>query len=434
MLPPRAAVGDADLAGHDEDPGADDGGRTDRLDMPPSLPGASARRQRSCPVGRAGRAGSHAAAATAANTVRAPTGGPTPRSTRPAACRGPQDAEERMVRSTGPVVDCQASLSPSQRHVGGADAVRAHGPRRDLAADLTRAGSSPVSPRPFPVSGDERGEGTAGPDGQDGASARPAPAARWRWEGRASPPARREPGATGDGLAIPGGTTRSTPVPSAAPPPRRRLAPSAPSSREQDPHGPAVPVGQLAGRRGASTACRRTRRRWRAVRPARRPAGTTRRPARGSRARPRSSPGSPPSRRAAAPAGGAPRRSSGGPAPSRRPPAPRRGSRRPPSPRRRRAPPPGRRPAARRRRSRRGRARPRGTRSAASGPRSSPAGTRPRGRGRGRRRRPRRRAPPRRRGSCATRCIGTGGRAAPARPQRCRRPRCPWRRGRTAGR
>ncbi len=65
----------------------------------------------------------------------------------------------------------------------------------------------------------------------------------------------------------------------------------------------------------------------------------------------------------------------------------------------------------------------------------APARLRPRGHGarRGDRRRAARRcAAPMRRGSCASRCSGTGGPAGPARRRPCRRARRPWRRGRPA--
>ena len=64
---------------------------------------------------------------------------------------------------------------------------------------------------------------------------------------------------------------------------------------------------------------------------------------------------------------------------------------------------------------------------------AQPVPRRRRGRGAARQR-PGRRRRPTPRGSCASRCSGTGGRGAPARRRRGRRVPCPWRAGPRAGR
>ena len=144
-------VGDADLAGHDEPrrparwactgpTGFAGRGHGETLPAAGVVGPAT-------PVGHGGgpaRAASQAAAATAANTASEPlTGGPptVDRHLDRRRVDGPQDAEaaDRQVVHLAGLVDRQAlAADPPERHVGGADAVRAQRPSSSGSPQLTR--------------------------------------------------------------------------------------------------------------------------------------------------------------------------------------------------------------------------------------------------------------------------------------------------------
>ena len=191
-------------------------------------------------------------------------------------------------------------------------------------------------------------------------------------------------------------------------------------------------LGQLpgGGRWRDCRPCRRRHRRWQAVSPAHRPARTRRHRPRGSRAPPRRCAAQRPSRPVADRVVGEPRSSCGGPAPCQPSPGLRPASPRRPSRLVRSAPPPARRAARCRRRTRRRRGLCRVPPAGACRPRSSRAS----GRSRSVPPRPPGGRPcPTRRGSCASRCSGRGGRAAPA-PRRRDPRQVAWHAGPRAGR
>ena len=367
----------------------------------------------------------HAAAATAANTASEPfTGGAVRRRDRRRRRRhvaGAQDAEgpDGEVVRLAVLVDGDAlAPHPAQRHVRGADAVR---PQHDLVERFAARDVDVHADRRRPPPRADRAArrvdarlGTPSAARRTAASAQPAARTRGR---------RRRTGHV-DLLDVEAGKLDARRCGRRA---RRRCrrrarrrrsaaawARAAPCPRATaDAHRPAVPVGQsrAAAGRDRRRPCRRRRRRWPAATPARRRARTTTRRSRGTRARPTSSAGSD----AQSPGGHLERvtqrrPSSAGPAPCPPRRGPRPASRRPPTRRRRRARRPARRAARCRRRTRRARA-------TTSGPtrcgdaaldRRPPRTPRPVARRRRRTDRARRR-----RRSSATRCTGTGGRAAP---------------------
>ena len=359
----------------------------------------------------------------------------------------------RMVRSCTSPSSSTARPSlrhPAERHVGGADAV---GAQHDLVERRRRTRPAPRT-RPSAVDASARravGDRVTGVGRRvDRSPASP------REAGRAAPPPRptRRPAAAAD-VGGPGtstsstveagrdrarwrrrcpacATTRTTPVPSAPTPaaiggrfgPSRTVSSRDSSTRTGRPcssarRRAAAGAGDVdLAAEGAAVGQRAT--------PARRPARTTTRRSRGRRARPtvvRSVAAQSPvgqrragARRRPSCAGPAPcrppARASASVSPTAHPPAPSGTATSASAGRRvvgeaaaRRAATSGADPLRRRR--------PRCVARSAAAARSRA--------GRRRRRRRRRRERPARRGSCASRCTGTGGRAAPARRRPCRR-------------
>ena len=358
---------------------------------------------------------------------------------------GPQDAEgaDREVVHLAVVVDGDAlGRHPAQRHVGGAGAV---GAQHDLVERVARSHPrrgrcrrrrSRRLGRRRPSSGRPRAPSPPrAPARSTTASAQPAArrSDRRRRAGDVDLLDHQPGGDRGDGRGDARGADHPEDAGAVGVGARRRPA-GASGRGARRPRGRAAPApAGRAGRpargrrrRPGLAACRRTRRRWRAATPARRRARTTTRRARGRPARPTRP------QRDGPVAGGQLERAArrrpwcAGPAPCPRRRGPRPASRRPPSRRRRRAPRPARRPGRCRRRSRPGRARPPGPPAAARPPsmrRPAAAGAPSRSRSAdvdGSRRRRRRWRRPTRRGSCASRCSGRGGRAAPARRRRGR--------------